>query len=102
MNESFGARLRHERERRKIDLKSIAQDTKISLALLEGLERDDVKRWPSGIFRKAIKSYALATVSITRQWCEFAERYPDASRWCPLRRRRTGADGRISVPFVRI
>ena len=36
---SFGSRLRYERERRQIALKSIAESTKISVALLEGLER---------------------------------------------------------------
>ena len=53
MSDSFGARLRQERERRQIPLKSIAEGTKIGISLLEGLERDDVSRWPSGIFRKS-------------------------------------------------
>lgn len=77
--DSFGSRLRYERERRQIALKSIAESTKISVALLEGLERDDVSRWPSGIFRKSfIRSYAeavgLPSEPIVR---EFVERYPD-------------------------
>ena len=76
---SFGSRLRYERERRQIALKSIAESTKINIALLEGLERDDVSRWPSGIFRKSfIRSYAeavgLAPDPIVR---EFVELYPD-------------------------
>jgi cytoskeletal protein RodZ len=76
---SFGSRLRYERERRQIALKSIAESTKISVPLLEGLERDDVSRWPSGIFRKSfIRSYAealgLQPEPIVR---EFIERYPD-------------------------
>lgn len=77
--DSFGGRLRHERERRQIALKSIAERTKIGLSLLEGLERDDVARWPSGIFRKSfVRSYAeavgLEPEAIVR---EFVERYPD-------------------------
>ena len=57
----FGPRLRHERERREISLKSIADNTKISRSLLEALERDDVSRWPTGIFRRAfVRSYAEA------------------------------------------
>ena len=65
--DSFGSRLRYERERRQIALKSIAESTKISVALLEGLERDDVSRWPSGIFRKSfIRSYAEAIGSRAR------------------------------------
>ena len=79
MSVTFGARLRYERERRQIALKSIAESTKIGLSLLEGLERDDVARWPSGIFRKSfVRSYAeaigLEPDAIVR---EFVERYPD-------------------------
>ena len=77
--DSFGSRLRHERERRQIALRSIAESTKINITLLEGLERDDVSRWPSGIFRKSfIKSYAeavgLKPDPLVR---EFIELYPD-------------------------
>jgi transcriptional regulator with XRE-family HTH domain len=77
--DSFGSRLRYERERRQIALKSIAESTKIGITLLEGLERDDVSRWPSGIFRKSfVRSYAVAIgldpESIVR---EFVERHPD-------------------------
>jgi transcriptional regulator with XRE-family HTH domain len=77
--DSFGSRLRHERERRQIALKSIAESTKIGIPLLEALERDDVSRWPSGIFRKSfVKSYAMAVgldpEPIVR---EFVERHPD-------------------------
>ena len=77
--DSFGSRLRYERERRQIALKSIAESTKINVTLLEGLERDDVSRWPSGIFRKCfIRSYAeaigLKPDPVVR---EFVELYPD-------------------------
>jgi transcriptional regulator with XRE-family HTH domain len=79
MSDSFGARLRYERERRQIALRSIAEGTKISASLLEGLERDDVSRWPSGIFRKSfVRAYAeaigLDPDPVVR---EFVERYPD-------------------------
>lgn len=61
MPESFGARLRQRRERQQIALTTIAEQTKISLALLEALERDDVSHWPAGIFRRAfIRAYAHA------------------------------------------
>ncbi|PYR14130.1 MAG: hypothetical protein DMG00_04655 [Acidobacteria bacterium] len=77
--ERFGSRLRRERERRHIALSSISANTKISVALFEGLERDDVSRWPSGIFRRAfIRAYAegigLDPDAVTR---EFNERFPD-------------------------
>jgi cytoskeletal protein RodZ len=59
MTDSFGARLRQRREHKQIDLIAISEQTKIKLALLEGLERDDVSAWPSGIFRRAyIRTYA--------------------------------------------
>ncbi len=61
MPESFGARLRRTREEQQITLVTIAQQTKIKQSLLEGLERDDVSHWPSGIFRRAyIRTYAQA------------------------------------------
>ena len=61
MPESFGARVRRHREARDISLKTISDQTKIKLSLLEGLERDDISHWPAGIFRKAyVRAYALA------------------------------------------
>lgn len=79
MPESFGARLRQRRERQQIALTSIAEQTKISLSLLEALERDDVSHWPAGIFRRAfIRTYAhaigLEPDVVVR---EFLERHPD-------------------------
>ena len=76
---SFGRRLRYERERRQINLRSIAETTKIGVPLLEGLERDDVSRWPGGIFRKSfIRSYAeaigLDPDPVVR---EFVDLFPD-------------------------
>jgi transcriptional regulator with XRE-family HTH domain len=75
----FGRRLRMERERRTITLASISDNTKISQSLLEGLERDDVSRWPSGIFRRSfIRAYAQAIgldADVVAK--EFLERFPD-------------------------
>ena len=56
---TFGSRLKADRERRGITLESIAASTKISQSLLAALERDDVSKWPQGIFRRAfIREYA--------------------------------------------
>ena len=76
---TFGPRLRQERERRQISLDSIAANTKISQSLLEGLERDDVSKWPSGIFRRSfVRSYAQAIGLDAEEIVkEFAERFPD-------------------------
>lgn len=56
----FGARLRQARERRGIPLRQIAATTKISVAALEALERNDMSKLPGGIFSRAfVRSYAL-------------------------------------------
>jgi cytoskeleton protein RodZ len=55
----FGGKLRDARERRGISLRQIANTTKISVAALEALERNDVTRLPGGIFTRAfVRSYA--------------------------------------------
>jgi transcriptional regulator with XRE-family HTH domain len=78
-NISLCARLRRERERRQIALSSISANTKISASLFEALERGDVSRWPSGIFRRSfIRAYAgaigLDPDTVAR---EFLEQFPD-------------------------
>lgn len=79
MSESFGARLRQRREQQQIALTTIAEQTKIKVSLLEGLERDDIAHWPVGIFRRAfIRSYANAIglePSVVLQ--EFLALHPD-------------------------
>ena len=56
----FGARLRDARERRGVSLRQIANATKISIAALEALERNDISRLPGGIFSRAfVRSYAV-------------------------------------------
>lgn len=56
----FGGKLRAARERRGISLRHIAATTKISVAALEALERNDISRLPGGIFSRAIvRSYAV-------------------------------------------
>jgi GAF domain-containing protein len=79
MPKTFGARLRQRREERQIALTTIAEQTKIGLPLLEGLERDDISHWPSGIFRRAfIRGYALAIgLDPDATVREFVELYPD-------------------------
>jgi transcriptional regulator with XRE-family HTH domain len=57
--QDLGAWLRRERERAGITLETIAARTKVARTLLEGLERNDVSRWPNGIFRRSfIRGYA--------------------------------------------
>ena len=94
--ESFGARLRRVREHRRISIASIAESTKILGALLEGVENDDVSRWPTGLYRRAfMRAYATAIgldpEPIVR---EFIARFPDPEdtpRPCAGRRRAAAA-----------
>ena len=56
----FGSRLRDARERRGITLRQIANATKISVGVLEALERNDISHLPGGIFGRAfVRSYAV-------------------------------------------
>ena len=103
--ESFGTRLRRERERRQIALSSLSANTKIAVSLFEGLEREDLSRWPPGIFRRAfIRAYAegigLDADEIIR---EFLERFPDPSE--PVSSAATGSASQPSVardPVLRL
>jgi transcriptional regulator with XRE-family HTH domain len=57
--DDLGAWLRRERERAGVTLETIATRTKVARTLLEALERNDVSRWPNGIFRRAfVRGYA--------------------------------------------
>jgi cytoskeletal protein RodZ len=52
--------LKAAREQRGVSLRQISSTTKISVAALEALERNDISRLPGGIFsRSFVRSYAL-------------------------------------------
>jgi hypothetical protein len=54
-----GSKLKRAREERGVSLREIATATKISIAFLEALERNDISRLPGGIFsRSFVRSYA--------------------------------------------
>src|SRR3954447_22034392 len=56
----FGGQLKDAREQRGISLRQIATATKISMAALEALERNDFSRLPGGILSRAfVRAYAL-------------------------------------------
>jgi transcriptional regulator with XRE-family HTH domain len=75
----FGARLKAMRERRGIPLEAIAGASKIALPLLAALERDDVSRWPKGIFRRAFfRDYAAAIgAPVDDMLAEFLRIFPE-------------------------
>lgn len=96
MTDSFGARLRRERELKHIALDSISGATKIKRSLFEDLERDDLSRWPSGIFRRSfIKAYAEAVgLPVDPLVKEFDECFPDPAELSRLAAAgQTGANG---------
>jgi transcriptional regulator with XRE-family HTH domain len=78
-SDSFGIRLKAEREGRGFTLAQIATSTKIPQTLLEALERDDLSRWPKGLYRRAFfRSYVTALGLPAEQLVlEFARRFPD-------------------------
>jgi len=79
MTDTPGGRLRQRREQQQITLATISEQTKIKLSLLEDLERDDLSRWPSGIFRRAfVRAYALAIgMDPEAVMRDVMERHPD-------------------------
>lgn len=57
---SFGEGLRRERELRGIELRDVAEATKISVRFLQALESDRVDVLPGGLFQRAfVRQYAL-------------------------------------------
>src|SRR5688500_18858364 len=56
---SFGENLRRERELRGVDLREMAEATKISIRFLQALEDDRVDVLPGGLFPRAfVRQYA--------------------------------------------
>ena len=59
--EAFGPNLRRLRLQRGVSIDQIVAATNVNAALWDGLERNDLKRWPSGIYARAyVRSYAQA------------------------------------------
>jgi cytoskeletal protein RodZ len=57
---SFGDTLRRERELRGVDLREVAEATKISIRFLHALENDRIEVLPGGIFPRAfVRQYAM-------------------------------------------
>jgi cytoskeleton protein RodZ len=56
---SIGDTLRHERQRRNLDLPQISNELKISTRFLDAIERDDFGKLPGGVFTKSfVRQYA--------------------------------------------
>lgn len=86
--QAFGSALRSHREQQGIPLSAIADTTKIGTALLAGLERGDLSRWPKGIFRRAFfRDYVIAIgLSPEGLTADFARVFPDDTVAAPTDR----------------
>jgi cytoskeletal protein RodZ len=77
--QAFGQQLRRHRDKRRITLQSVAQQTKVSVSFLKALEAGECERWPGGIYSRGfVRAYASAVgldpeETVTR----FAECYPE-------------------------
>jgi transcriptional regulator with XRE-family HTH domain len=80
--DAFGPNLRRIRIQRGVSLDQIASATKVSTALWEGLERNDLSNWPAGIFaRSFVRSYAMAIgVDPESTVDEFCRCFPNGDR----------------------
>lgn len=57
--DAFGPNLRRLRVQRGVSIERIVKATNVNAALWEGLERNDLARWPTGIYARAnIRHYA--------------------------------------------
>jgi cytoskeleton protein RodZ len=110
--ERFCDELRWERERRKVSIEKICEETKVASRHLLALEAGEYDALPGGVFRKGIvRSYLRAleldevpwierfeaslresgTVADREDWAEFAEN---------VRRNRIGSESRTGLRWV--
>jgi cytoskeleton protein RodZ len=77
----FGSILKVAREKRGVTLRYISSATKIPVAALEALERNDISRLPGGIFsRSFVRSYALEVGLDPDETIErFIAQFPEAA-----------------------
>jgi cytoskeleton protein RodZ len=69
--EPFCEQLRNERERRKISIEKICEETKVSSRHIIALEAGDYSALPGGVFRKGIvRSYLVAAGFEEASWME--------------------------------
>jgi transcriptional regulator with XRE-family HTH domain len=84
IDHDIGGRLRRAREQRGLSLRDAARETKLSVAVLQAIERNDFARLPGGMFRKAyVRTLAgvagLDPDEMAAEYCEQFEPRPDPS-----------------------
>jgi cytoskeletal protein RodZ len=79
--QEFCLALKATRERKGITLAQIATSTKIPAYMFAGLERNDLRRWPTGLFRRSFfRDYARMIGLPPAEACaEFVRLFPDGS-----------------------
>jgi transcriptional regulator with XRE-family HTH domain/SAM-dependent methyltransferase len=79
LRQAFCAQLKNARERRGISLRTIAVSTKVSESLFTELERGDLARWPTGIYRRAFfREYAaFVGLPVESMVSEFVRLFPE-------------------------
>jgi transcriptional regulator with XRE-family HTH domain len=83
---TYCAQLKEVRERKGITLAAIAARSKVNEGLYAGLERADVSRWPTGIYRRSFfRGYAIALgLPVDASLSEFLQLFPeDGEQWTP-------------------
>lgn len=78
--DDFGQALRAIRERAGRSLREMADHTKLGVRTLEALERNQIDRLPTGIFRRAVVRAYAREVGLDPETAvkAFLARYPDA------------------------
>lgn len=76
-----GGKLKDARERRGISLRQVADSTKISIGVLQALERNDISQLPGGVVgRGFVRSFATAVhLDPEVVVAEFVEQFPNGS-----------------------
>ncbi|HEU4686939.1 MAG TPA: helix-turn-helix domain-containing protein [Vicinamibacterales bacterium] len=79
LRHAFCAQLKAARERRGITLQQISERTKVSEGLFAGLERCDLSRWPTGVYRRAFFREYAALVGLPGESIvgEFVRLFPE-------------------------
>jgi cytoskeleton protein RodZ len=96
----FGSRLRDARERRGLSLRHIANTTKITVAALDALERNDISRLPGGIFTRAfVRSFAVEVgLDPDEAIRDFIAQFPDETVTGRLQTRQADESGHHGSP----
>lgn len=94
---AFCARLKAAREEKGVSLDQIAASTKIPASLFRGLERNDLSRWPGGLFRRSyLRDYLRALGLPTDPTvAEFLRLFPDPDGEAPCL---NGSGGSLEDP----